>query len=194
MEKSNRTQPKKEAFLQKLKSWASISGVIAIIVYSFYFTIFKTTNEGGFMGMDKVGRQVFIQSMDAYLDPNVDVDSDFFDYNILYRLVIQEPMRTVLKFDIRDENEFKATPESVDAFLASPASGILDMYQDEVMMQQEYRLTPEELKQSAKDKGVETVGDLLSGFGFKRFDVYSRGNLIKSVELPKTENVGHAGG
>ncbi len=194
MEKSNQTQSKKEIFSQKLKSWASIGGVIAIIVYSFYFTIFKTTNEVGFMGMDKVGRQVFIQSMDAYLDPNVDVDSDFFDYNILYRLVIQEPMRTILKFDIRDENEFKATPESVDAFLASPASGILDMYQDEVMMQEEYRLTPEELKQSAKDKGVETVSDLLSGFGFKRFDVYSRGNLIKSVELPKTENVGHAGG
>lgn len=194
MEKSTPTQSKKDDLIQRLKSWASIGGVIAIIVYSFYFTIFKTTNEVGFMGMDKVGRQVFIQSMDAYLDPNVDVDSDFFDYNILYRLVIQEPMRTVLKFDIRDENEFKATPESVDAFLASPASGILDMYQDEVMMQEEYRLTPEELKQSAKDKGVETISDLLSGFGFERFDVYSRGNLIKSVELPKTENVGHAGG
>ncbi|AKM81277.1 MAG: hypothetical protein UT13_C0001G0316 [Candidatus Pacebacteria bacterium GW2011_GWF2_38_9] len=194
MEKSSQTQSKKEGFLQKIKGWASVGGVIAIIVYSFYFTIFKTTNEVGFMGMDKVGRQVFIQSMDAYLDPNVDVDSDFFDYNILYRLVIQEPMRTVLKFDIRDENEFQASPESVDAFLASPASGILDMYQDEVMMQEEYRLTPEELKQSAKDEGVETVSDLLSGFGFERFDVYSRGSLIKSVELPKTENVGHAGG
>jgi hypothetical protein len=194
MEKNIPKHLKKEDLVQKLKGWASVGGVIAIIVYSFYFTIFKTTNEVGFMGMDKVGRQVFIQSMDAYLDPNVDVDSDFFDYNILYRLVIQEPMRTVLKFDIRDEDEFQASPESVDAFLASPASGILDMYQDEVMMQEEYRLTPEELKQSAKDKGVETVSDLLSGFGFERFDVYSRGSLIKSVVLPKTKNVGHAGG
>ncbi len=194
MEKSTTRQSIKDELVQKLKGWASVGGVIAIIFYSFYFTLFKTTNEIGFMGMDKTGRQVFIQSMDAYLDPNVDVDSDFFDHNILYRLVIQEPMRTVLKFDIRDENEFRATPQSVDSFLASPASSILDMYQDEVMMQEEYRLTPEELKQSAKDKGVETVSDLLSGFGFERFDVYSRGNLIKSVELPKTKNVGHAGG
>lgn len=187
-------QPQSEGISQKIKSWAGIAAFIAVIVYSLYFTFFRTSNEVGFLGMDKTGRQVFIQSMDAYLDPNVDVDSDFFDHNFLSRLIIQEPMRTVLRFDIRDENEFQASSESVDAFLASSATSILGMYQDEVFMQEEYRITPEELKQSANEKGVETVSDLLSGFGFKRLEVYSRGELIKSVELPKTKNVGHAGG
>ena len=60
-------------------------------------------------------------------------------------------------------------------------------------MQDDYEVTPDELKKTAIEKDVQTVADLLSGFGFKRYEVYARGKLIKAVDLPKTKNVLHAG-
>lgn len=182
-----------KSLLQRAKGWLGIALFIAVVVYSFYSAFIKTSNEVGFLGMDKVGRQVFIQSLDSYLDPNINVDSDFFDHSFVSRMLIQEPMRTTLKFDIRDEKEFVASSESVDAFLAAPASKLMDMYKSKVTMQENYELTPDELRKSVNDKGVQNIGDLLSGFGFKRFEVYSRGVLIKRVDLPKTKNVLHAG-
>lgn len=182
-----------KTLIQRVKGWLGVAAFLAIIIYSFYSAFFKTSNEVGFLGMDKVGRQVFVQSLDAFLDPNVNADSDFFDHNVLSRLLIQEPMRTTLKLDIRDENEFIASPESVDSFLAGPASEFVDMYKSKITMQENYEVTPDELRKSMKEKGAQTIGDLLSGFGFKRLEVYSRGVLIKSVNLLKTENVLHAG-
>jgi hypothetical protein len=183
----------KESFINRAKGWLGGLAILLIIVYSFYTVFVKTSNEVGFLGMDKVGRQVFIQTVDAYLDPNINVDLDFNDHNILERIVIQEPMRTVLKFDIRDTRELEATPETVNNFLNQPASVILNEYHGKITMQDDYEVTPNELKKTAIEKDVQTVADLLSGFGFKRYEVYARGKLIKSVDLPKTKNVLHAG-
>lgn len=182
-----------KSLTQRAKGWLCIALFITVVVYSFYSAFIKTSNEVGFLGMDKVGRQVFIQSLDSFLDPNVNVDSDFFDHNFVSRILIQEPMRTTLKFDIRDEKEFVASPKSVDAFLAAPASKLTDMYKSNITMQENYEMTPDELRKSVNDKGVQNIEDLLSGFGFKRFEVYSRGVLIKKVDLLKTKNVMHAG-
>ncbi len=182
-----------KSLLKRARGWLGVAFFIAVVVYSFYSTFVKTSNEIGFLGMDKAGRQVFIQSLDSFLDPNINVDSDFFDHNLISRMLIQEPMRTTLKFDIRDENEFVATSESIGAFLAAPASKLVDMYKSNVTMQENYELTLDEFRKLVNDKEVKSIGDLLSGFGFKRFEVYSRGILIKRVDFPKTKNVLHAG-
>jgi len=178
----------------KAITWLVGVGILAFLLLGVYNMFIKSSNEVGFLGMDKVGRQVFIQSFDAYLDPNIDVDSEFNDTPLPIRLIVGEPLRTTLKFDIRDEKEFHATPEGVDAFLAKPASYIVDEYRDKITMQDNYEVTPDELKKSMKEKGVQTVEDLLSGFGFKKFEMFSRGVLVKSIELPRTKNVIHVGG
>jgi len=178
-----------EPILRRVKRWLGVLLFLALIVYAFYYVIFRTTNETGFLGMDKVGRQVFIQSMDYAFDPNADIDSDFNDHNLLSRMFIQEPMRTVFRIDIRDENEFHATPEELDAFLASPASEITDFFTDKATMQDDLEFTKDELQEYMVKNNVNNVADLFSGFGFKKFEVYSRGNLIKSYDLPRTENV-----
>lgn len=190
MEESKKVSPAKE----KLRNWLIGLGVIAFLVWGFYGMFIKHSNEVGFLGMDKVGRQVFIQTLDEYLNPNIDVDSEFNDQPLPIRLVVGEPLRTTLRLNIQDEREFQATPESVDAFLAKPATDITNEYHGKITMQDTYEVTPEDLTKTMREKDVKTVEDLFSGFGFETFEVLSRGKLIKSVQLPRTKNVVHVGG
>jgi len=179
---------------EKLRNWLIGLGVILFLLWGFYGMFIKHSNEVGFLGMDKVGRQVFIQTLDEYFHPNIDVDSEFNDQPLPIRLIIGEPLRTTLRFNIQDEQEFKATPESVDAFLSQPASEITNQYKEIITMQDEYEVTPDDLSETMKEKEVKTVADLLSGFGFETFEVLSRGELVKTVQLPRTKNVAHVGG
>jgi len=179
---------------EKLRNLLIGLGVIAFLGWGFYGMFIKHSNEVGFLGMDKVGRQVFIQTLDGYFHPNIDVESEFNDQPLPIRLIVGEPLRTTLRFNIQDEQEFKATPESVDAFLAQPASEITSQYKGKITMQDDYEVTPDELLDNMKEKEVKTVADLLSGFGFKSYEVLSRGELVKTIQLPRTKNVAHVGG
>ncbi|MEW6737425.1 MAG: hypothetical protein AB1489_39455 [Acidobacteriota bacterium] len=189
----NYMESNKKPIKETLRNWLIGLGVLAFLGVGFYQMFFAHSNEVGFLGMDKVGRQVFIQSLDEYMHPNADVDSEFHDIPLPLR-IISEPLRTTIKFNIQDEREFQATEQGVKMFLNQPANVIVDKYRGKVTMQDAWEIEPSELKKLMAEKKVETVSDLLSGFGFEKFEMYSRDKLIKSVELPKTKNVIHVGG
>jgi hypothetical protein len=187
------TKQQKTPVKAQLQHWGIALGMILFLGFGFYHMFIAHSNEIGFLGMDKVGRQVFVQTLDSYLHPNVDVESEFHDVPLPLRL-LQEPLRTTIKFDIQDEHEFEATALGVEMFLNQPASAIVDEYKDKITMQEDWGITPTDLRKYMKEKDVQTIGDLLSGYGFERFEMYSRGNLIKAISLPRTKNVAHVGG
>ena len=176
----------------KLKNYLIGLTILLFIGYSFYWSFFRTTNEIGFLGADKSGRQVLIQTLDSYYSPDVRVDSDFFDYTFISRIMIQEPMRTTIRFDIQNEKN-TASLSSVENFLTQPYNGFIDNFKEKIFMQDGYEITPEELKESLSEKNVKTMEDFLAGFGFKKFQIYEKGIHKLTVEIKGNKNVYWAG-
>lgn len=176
----------------KLKGYLSTCVFIVVIGFSFYYNIFRTTNEIGYLGVDKTGRQIFIQTLDAYFQPLAKVDSDFYDHNFLYRILIEEPMRTTIRFDIQD-NE-KVSLQSVEDFMDQPYENILREYRGKVSLRNDWEVDPQDLDKSLKEKDAKTMEDFLAGFGFRRLQVYQNDQHIATVEIRGTKNVEWAGG
>lgn len=189
--------------LQKLKEYLIGALVILVIViYSFhYFT--TIINERGFLGMDKSGRQIFIQTMDQYIstiDDSVTVTSDWDDFSFLERLW-QEPMRTTLRiYKVMDEDEslrFKIAEgfaeiipsQKIEDSLEIPYTDFLHNYSSEISMSEDYSVTQKELEEFSKESGVVTYRDLLRGFGFTNYEYYINGELKSLIILnPKVTN------
>ncbi|NTU98537.1 hypothetical protein HGA64_00815 [Candidatus Falkowbacteria bacterium] len=164
---------------------------IAFIGVVFYQNFIRHSNEIGFLGADKDGRQVFIQTLNKQLEPDMKVDSDFFEYNLLYRMLVQEPMRTVIKFDIQDKN--KITVKQVDDYLNQPSSKFVEKFTDKVFMQEKYQVSPSDLTKQLDEKGVKTIEGLLAGFGFRQIEILENGKLVTTKEIQNTKNVFWAG-
>ena len=182
---------------QKIKEYLIGAVIIfAIGIYGFhYFT--TTINERGFLGMDKSGRQVFIQTVDHYastIDNSVTVTSNWEDFSLLERLW-QEPMRTTLRiYKTIDEDEYVnfqiaesfadiIPSQDIEASLEVPYSEFLHNYYSEISMSEDYSVTPDELDEFAKEAGVVTYRDLLRGFGFTNYEYYVNGELKSSIIL-----------
>lgn len=176
--------------------------ILAIAVYGFhYFT--TTINERGFLGMDKSGRQIFLQTMDHYastIDNSVFVTSDWDDFSFTERLW-QNPMRTTLriyktmneddylKFQIAEGLAQISPSQEIEESLKVPYKEFLHNYSSEISMSDDYSVTPEELEEFADEAGVLTYRDLLRGFGFTKYEYYVNGKLKSSIILnPKITN------
>lgn len=129
-----------------MKNYLIGTVIIFLVVYGVYSMFFKTTNEIGFLGADKAGRQVFIQSLDSFLKQgNISVDSDFNDHNILSRIIIGEPMRTTIRFDMT--NPPKALNiEDAGGFLNQPYTLFIDEYKDKITLQDNLEMSKEDFK------------------------------------------------
>jgi len=91
----------------KLKVIKNISIGIGILLFFGvgFLRLFQTTDEIGFLGAGKVGRQVFIQTLDDMMEKNNkgSVDSDFFDKPFIVRFILGEPLRTTIRFNFIEE-------------------------------------------------------------------------------------------
>lgn len=172
----------------KIKNILIGLGVAFLIGYTIYYSVIRTTNEIGFLGTDKSGRQVLIQTLDDYLKPDVKVDSDFYDHSFLNRMLIQEPMRTNIRFDIQKPQN-KMPLSSAENFLSQPNDEFVKNFKEKIFMHEGYEITPEELQKNLKDKEVITMEDFLAGFGFKKFQIYEKGKHVLTVEIKGNENV-----
>jgi hypothetical protein len=170
-------------------------GCLAVLLFLgllFWKGCLVTTNEIGYLGADKSGRQILIQSLDAVTQPKLRIDSDFFDHPLVLRLW-SEPMRTTLRFDYR----LTEAPhrEEVIAYLNQPAEVLLSAAKGKISLREDWSLSPAELRELANKVGSQTVEDIYGGFGFKRLQVYHQGRPM--FELPirqKKPNVRWAGG
>lgn len=174
------------------RNWLYAIGIIVFIIYTPYY-MFRTTNEVGFLGADKNGRQVLIQTLDAELKPNVRVDSDFHDRNIFLRFLIGEPLRTTLRFDYQINPLEEMDVKSLKAYLDRPYQELTANFTGQIFMQNGYEISREELEESLKKNNAETLEDLYAGFGFKRFEGYLMGKKKVSIEIRNTKNVLHVG-
>ena len=155
---------------------------VAITGYFLYFNFIRNTNEIGYLGIDKNGRQIFIQTLDNYLEPDTKVDSDINDHNIFSRILIQEPMRTTIRFDSKSSSN-KISLTNADEYLSQPYNVILDEYTGDISTRSDSKITPDDLKKRLDEKGVKTIEDLLAGFGFKKLQIYNRKDF--PVVLPR---------
>ncbi len=182
--------------LQKIKGYL-IKMVILAAIITYVFHYFTTTvDETGFLGMNKDGRQIFIQSMDHYIgtmDSSVTVSSEWDDYSFLERLW-QEPMRTTLKINkAMSEDEYlqfriarglseTTRSEDVETSLEIPYVDFIRNL-SEISLSEDYSISSEELETIANEAGVVTYRDLLRGFGFTSHEYYVNDELISSITL-----------
>ena len=168
-------------------------GVFLVISYVIY-NIFKTSDEIGFLGAGKVGRQVLIQTLNVAFKPKGKVDSEFFDRPFIFRLLFGAPLRTTIRFDFQEEKAEKTDMNMVNKYLALPHEKITRYFKGNIVMQEGYEITTDNLKELMKEKNVNTIEDFLAGFGFRRYEVYFSGTPKVSIELRNVRNVKHAGG
>lgn len=177
---------------EKLKTFLIGLGFAIFIVYAIYSQFFKTSNEIGFIGADKAGRQILIQTLDAYMEPDIKVDSDFSDYSFLSRAIIQEPMRTTIRFDVQNSKN-NASLSTVENFLSQPNSDFINNFKEKVSIRDDSSITPDELRKRLNEKNASTMEGFLAGFGFKKFQIYKEGKHVLTVEINGVKNVYWAG-
>ncbi len=166
--------------MSKLKNILIGPAFLLFLMLGLYRGCVATSNEIGFLGGDKVGRQIMIQSWDSLLQPKIRVTTEFYDSPYLLRL-FQEPMRTTIRFQPVESEIERPTVATMQSYLSQPAESLIAQF-NEISLQAKLVVTREELLSSAKEKSVKTIGDLLGGFGFKTFEVFLNGK--KTISIP----------
>ena len=177
---------------------ATFAIVVALLIVVGLFHFFTTTiDETGFLGMNKDGRQILIQTMNKVAeaaDPAMEVTSDWGDYSLLQRLW-QEPMRTTIRIyttvDKKGEQMYMmdlafcgmTISQSVESVLQTPYGEFLSAFDQYIYLSEDDTISIEELKVWAENTGVVTMRDLLRGFGFTNYERYMNGYLLGSVNL-----------
>ncbi len=167
----------------------SFVSVISFIVYRMFFL---PSDEIGYLGANKIGRQVFIQTMDSRLKPQGEVTSEFFDTPLIGRLFIGDHLtRTTIRFNFYDRAADTMTMKTVMKYLGSPYARITLSLSDSILLQENYIVGFNEFDDLLKNKKVITIEDLLAGLGFKTYEVYFKGNPKFSIELRNVKNTIH---
>ncbi len=177
---------------------AGIIGVVLIWLGVGCWHLVRTTNEIGPLGTDKVGRQVFIQTWDPQFQrmlAGVRVTSEWEDTTFLWRFVVQEPMRTTLRFVLAADQP-APEPQASRMFLDRPYQMFLDRYAGPVQIQQDSTRSPAEIDERLRELGARTNEDFFAAMGFRRFEVYHGSALVVGYDLKEIgrPNVKHAGG
>jgi len=165
-------------------------------------------NEYGFLGFDKTGRQIYIQSLNQYFQGNIIVESEFYDENIFLRF-LNEPTRTTLRYKynfsqypnlnifgepvndtlIEDESRkleyrqyiFNETEKT----LGEPVENILLFLSrtEEFYISERATITFDDLKNRVQESECKTVEDFYKGLGFKVYEVFIDEEFYYSKEL-----------
>jgi hypothetical protein len=172
----------RKSLTAKAQTAGGLLFVLFLVVSGAYCSVVRVTNEIGPVGMDTSGRQILIQSLEAYLaDDQVRVTSEWEDTNIVGRM-IQEPMRTTMRFISEDP----AAKADADGILAQPFTAFTGGM-TEISMSRDRTLSRDEFDLRLRDLNVRTVGEMLAAMGFRRYEVWFGTSKI-SVELPQIGN------
>jgi hypothetical protein len=159
-------------------------GLLTLVAASAYCQFVRIADEIGPAGVNTDGRQIWIQDLQgAARNSGLSVTSEWDDSNLLSRLLIQEPMRTTLRFKTTDVIDGLAT--SASQSLDQPASSATDGLGDRIPLRKDDTETRAAFVARLNELHVQTVADLLAALGFRRYEVYSVGQLIYWRDLPK---------
>lgn len=151
----------------------AVAVTLVVTVSCFFFrSCVATTNEFGFLGADKNGRQIYLQTLDHVSSPQFHVTSEFYDHSIFLRF-LQEPMRTTIRFVGSADTQNMFTRQAIDQLLATPAVAHLMQFRDSISLTKEYSLPTDKMIERAGEKGVFTYREFLVGMGFQRLEVFN---------------------
>ena len=202
----------------RLKTIGGSLFVSLVFASSFWVSCFRVNNEIGPIGADKTGRQVMIQTLDAYYQqpegyltadaPKIRVTSEWDDTIFLGRL-FQEPMRTTLRVVIPIDffparNIFGESvgfkPIGKDDLERSYSGFLLFRYQQPITLQAHedgtrIEQSPKEIDRGLNDLGAKTIADLFAAWGFRRFEQFKGSEMVFGVDLPTLgrPNLKHVG-
>ncbi len=158
--------------------------LLAFLVASGYCQFVRTADEIGPAGVNTDGRQIWIEMIQSSAgSPPVTVTSEWEDSNLLVRLLVQEPMRTTLRF--RTEESVTGVDTSARRSLDQNASAVTDGLGDRVPLRKDETESRADFVARLSKLGVRTVADLLGALGFRRYEVYSGGQLVFATDLPR---------
>jgi hypothetical protein len=178
--------------MHRLKSISVTLIVPAVLVLGLWKSCFQVTNEIGPIGADKTGRQIFLQSLDAYCDRahnssatewTVQVDSDFFSIPI-WRRLFQEPMRTTFRLSYHIKTSQQPDPSLTKRFLGEPADDFTNLFQGPTHLREDWEVQPKEMRSMLQELHVTSVAELLAAYGFRRCEVFIDGKLVSQETLP----------
>jgi len=188
----------------KLKSQL-ISTLITCFIVAFIFkSCFGKTDEYGILGMDKDGRQIMLQTLNASSSTGVQYTSEWDDTIFIQRLW-QEPMRTTFRVVMTATPEQEAMAVTsmalgnlepyryTDKYLDSSFETFLSDYGPSVVLQSDLEMTRDEFRQQCRDSGINTVRDLLGGLGFRQYQYYINNSMLFYFDLPATNRTFHGG-
>ena len=119
-------------------------------------------------------------------DQTLTITSEWEDSNVVTRLLIQEPMRTTLRFrSTRAPSELSVNAETT---LNQPVATLTADLGSTMWLRKDVSETREVFVSHLNDLGVRTLADLLAAMGFRRYEVYGAGQLIFATDLPKIGN------
>jgi hypothetical protein len=174
----------------KVKKVLIYSGFSLIVAYIISVE-FRPSDEIGFLGAGKVGRQALIQSLDEFLKARkTKVDSEYCDRPFIFRLLFGAPLRTTIRFDTCEEGQ-RIDEKMVRNYLALPHETITHYLRGNILMQEGNEISADDLKRLMLEKNVKTIEDFYAGFGFKRYEFYARGVPRVSIENRNVRNVKH---
>lgn len=182
----------------KILKYIGIGVVVLLIIGFFIKDEITVVNENGYLGMDKDGRQILIQTLNqAYSEQQILVDSEFNDTNFIYKLLFGEPMRTTLRMIVKDKEMAKNfNEETIKLALAQSSSVFLDMFKGggKISLTESDTIDGDKLIKRVKRYEVNTFEDLLTAFGFKKYEVYANNELVASITLNNKGNTVRHGG
>ena len=195
--------------MKRIKKYLINIGILLAIGIVMYKGC-SVDNEYGFLGFDKMGRQIYIQSLNHYFQGRITVESEFFDRNILLRF-LKEPLRTTLRFrynflienylnldifgesisdslinDERLKQEYKNYIISeTEKVLNEPVDNILSFFDEsgEIYLTEETTIKITELRERVSESECKTVEDFYKGLGFELYEVFVNDEKYYSKKL-----------
>lgn len=177
------------------------AAVLLIIGLSVYHSCFRVTNEIGPIGADKAGRQIFLQSLQHYMGEPLGftVTSEWSDLPLLKRLLVQEPMRTTIRF-VFSKGADQPDPRPFAELLEAPYPRFFALFNSspdaEIWLREEHSVPLADFSERLDELGAFTVEDMFASLGFRRFEVYHGGRALLMRDLPEVHraNVKWVGG
>lgn len=166
------------------------AAVLLVIAASFYHACFKVTNEIGPIGADKAGRQIFLQSLQHYMgEPlGLNITSEWADSSFLGRLVIQEPMRTTIRFEVASTRD-APDPKTFVEFLELPYPRFFAEFNPppdaSISLREDHEILLADFYHRLDELGVATVGEMFACLGFRRFELYHGQRAVLQSDLPQ---------
>ena len=167
--------------------------LLAFFALGVWQACFQVTNEIGPVGMDKVGRQVFLQSFDAYAHRSIDSTSAGYSLAIgsefstvpLWRRLFQEPQRTTFRMSYHLLDTTRTLDSAIGTrFLESSADELMAQYQGPVTLQKDFDVPADSVMAHLHSLHVQTVRELLSAYGFRHFELLVDGRTLVADSLP----------